>query len=85
MFMFNKTYLDISHLSEEQQKLINNNEGWGKRAISQNTKWEISESSQHDTRPRLPTQATGTELWDPVKVNQSLLKMILRTGNRAHP
>lgn len=66
---------DISHLSEEQQKLINNNEGWGKRAISQNTKWEISESSQHDTRPRLPTQATGTELWDPVKgpsVNQHM-------------
>ncbi|CAG5094702.1 Oidioi.mRNA.OKI2018_I69.XSR.g13792.t2.cds [Oikopleura dioica] len=64
---------DISHLSEEQQKLINNNEGWGKRPISQSTKWEISESSQHDSRPRLPSQATGTELWDPkgpVHMNQ---------------
>lgn len=57
---------DISHLSEEQQKLINNNEGWGKNPISQATKWELAETPE--TRQRLPSGAIGTEIWDPNKL-----------------
>ena len=57
-------------MDENQTKIINSNEGWGKPGkVSQSTKWSV-EDSPEPNRPRIPS-SNGTEVWDPNKGQQN--------------
>merc|ERR1712131_339381 len=71
----------IDHnLDEATQKLINSNDGWGKKPITQQTKWNIDESNQSQAQSRVTPGQNGTEWWRGDKSSQGQVSGGGRSG-----